>query len=199
MATQNILCTVVGLQDHPVAATAPATGQLLTWNGSAWQPGGNADVTGSLTVTGTTTLGNTATTQTIMPATNNTYTLGGAGNYWASVTAQTVTQVSDPRLKKDIQKIPGALALVMSIPPKTYHFLKEPSDAPLHWGFLTTDVQEAMGKNFAGVQTGDDPDHTQTLAYTEMIAVLWRAVQELSDEVAELHDRMRVIRSAQSN
>jgi Chaperone of endosialidase len=165
--TQTVLCTVVGLQTHPVAAIAPTTtGQLLTWNGAAWQPDGNAAITGNLNVS-------------------------------ATVTAQTVTQTSDPRLKKDIQKIPGALALVMAIPPKTYRFKTEPNDGPLHWGFLTTDVQEVMGKGFAGVITGDDPDHTQTLAYTEMIAILWRAVQELSDEVAELHDARR--RSAQSN
>jgi hypothetical protein len=30
--------TVMGLEGHPLAATTPATNQLLTWNGTAWAP-----------------------------------------------------------------------------------------------------------------------------------------------------------------
>ncbi|WP_340075627.1 hypothetical protein [Leptobacterium sp. I13] len=42
---------VDGLQNRPVATTAPATNQVLKWNGSAWTPandatGGNGDITG---------------------------------------------------------------------------------------------------------------------------------------------------------
>lgn len=187
MAVQNLLCTVTGIQNNPVAAGVPTVaGELLTWNGAAWQPGGNAEVQGTLTVTGVTTLG-----ANVVPATANTGSVGTAGTPWNLVTATTVTQVSDPRLKKDIQKIPAALALVLAIPPKTYRFKTEPNDGRVHWGFLTTDVQETMGKGFAGVVTDGNPDHMQSLNYNEMIAILWRAVQELSDEVAELHEWRR--------
>jgi hypothetical protein len=30
--------TVAGLQGNPVAATPPTTGQVMTWNGTAWTP-----------------------------------------------------------------------------------------------------------------------------------------------------------------
>lgn len=201
--TQNVLCTVVGIQNNPVAAGVPATaGEVLTWNGSAWQAGGNAFFSGTTSLVGAVITGGTLTvTGNIMPASNNTANIGAAITQFANIYCVTLNQSSDPRLKKDIQKIPGALALVMSIPPKTYRFKTEPADGPVHWGFLTTDVEEVMGKSFAGVRTDvqDNPDKIQTLSYTEMIAILWRAVQELSDEVAELHEQSRTIRSAQSN
>lgn len=38
LSGSNTSQTVVGLQGHPVSATAPTTGQLLQWNGSAWIP-----------------------------------------------------------------------------------------------------------------------------------------------------------------
>lgn len=38
--------TVVGLQGRPVSSAAPATQQLLGWNGSAWAPANNPPATG---------------------------------------------------------------------------------------------------------------------------------------------------------
>jgi hypothetical protein len=162
MTIQTVFTTVTGLQNNPIAATPPsAAGQLLTWNGAAWQPDGSAVITGDLDVSGT-------------------------------VTADTVTQTSDPRLKKDIQNATGiALAIVEAIPPRLYRFKSEPDDGPLHWGFLTTDVQEVMPKPCGMVKIGDDPNRTQSLAYNEMIAVLWRAVQELSAQVSDLQARVK--------
>jgi hypothetical protein len=173
MPTQNILCTVVGLQDHPVAATAPTiTGQLLTWNGSAWQPGGVSTVDTQIT-----------------PSTNDAIPCGTAALAWSAVNAYALNNVSDPRTKKDIARIETALDWVLAIPPKTFHFKNEHHAAPLHCGFLTTDVTEVLGANFAGVQSGDDPDHIQTLAYHELVPILWRAVQELAARVAELEGK----------
>lgn len=193
MTVQTLQTVVVGLQTYPIANVAPTiAGELLTWNGASWQPGGNANVQGSLSVQSTVITGGTVTvTGNVMPASSNTGSVGAVAVPWNLVAATTVTQTSDPRLKKDIQKIPGALALVMSIPPKTFRFKSEPNDGPVHWGFLTTDVQETMGKGFAGVHTDIANNSLQALAYNEMIAILWRAVQELSDEVAELHEWRR--------
>jgi len=44
---------VVRLQSRPVSATAPATGQVLKWGGTAWEPGTDANSGGTVTsVTG---------------------------------------------------------------------------------------------------------------------------------------------------
>jgi hypothetical protein len=173
MPTQNILCTVVGLQDHPVAATAPSvTGQLLTWNGSAWQPGGQTTIDTE-----------------VVPVSSNSIQCGTSALAWSQVNAYALNNLSDPRLKKDIARIPTALDWVMDLPPKTFRFKSEPDNGPLHYGFLTTDVQEIIGKHFAGVKTGDDPNRTQTLSYHELVPILWRAVQELAARVAELEGK----------
>ncbi len=58
--------TVVGLQGRPVSSTVPSTGQVLTWNGSSWEPQtpASSGIGGSGTInfipkwTGGTTLGN---------------------------------------------------------------------------------------------------------------------------------------------
>lgn len=41
--------TVTGLQGRPVASTAPAAGQVLKWNGTAWAPGTDASGSGGET------------------------------------------------------------------------------------------------------------------------------------------------------
>ncbi len=48
---------VIGLQGHPISATAPSLNQVLTWNGSAWAP--TAAAGGSQTLAQTLALGNT--------------------------------------------------------------------------------------------------------------------------------------------
>jgi hypothetical protein len=40
LSGNNILQTVIGLQGHSLSATAPTTGQVLTFNGSQWAPTG---------------------------------------------------------------------------------------------------------------------------------------------------------------
>lgn len=199
MPIQNVVCTVVGLQDNPIAAGAPAAaGAVLTWNGSAWAPGGIAVSVPSLTVIGTSVFGGQMQlAANLMPGSNTTYNIGSAVLQWNNIYCVAVTQSSDPRLKKHIHFAGSALGAVNSLPVRTYRFKTEGDDDPVHWGFLTTEVEEVMGQQFAAVKTGDDPDHTQTLAYTEMIGVLWRAVQELTDIVRNMQDKSR--RSALSN
>lgn len=46
--------TVDGLQGRPVAATVPATGQVLKWNGAAWAPGTDNSGTGGISGSGAT-------------------------------------------------------------------------------------------------------------------------------------------------
>jgi hypothetical protein len=58
MTAATIQTTVLALQGHPVSNTPPnAAGQLLTWNGTSWAPGGATSITGGLTVDNTTASG----------------------------------------------------------------------------------------------------------------------------------------------
>ena len=80
--------TVDGLQNRPVAGTAPANGQVLTWNGSQWEPanvggGGTTYTAGTgIDINGSNVISNTGDTNAADDITNTT-TAGGdlAGNY----------------------------------------------------------------------------------------------------------------------
>lgn len=122
----------------------------------------------------------------ILPSVNNNNTfVGYTGQAWAGMFAYAFNNESDPRQKKHIAPVPaGALAQVQAIPVNNFRWISDPDEAPLHWGFLTTDVHAAMGDNFAGWKKGDDPEQHEMLDMMNMIAVLWAAVQELAAKVA---------------
>lgn len=114
---------------------------------------------------------------------NNTGVVGYAGQAWNSMNAYAFNQQSDPRSKKDIASVPAdSLASVLAIPVHNYRFLTDAESAPLHWGWLSTEVATQMGSNFAGVVTGTDADQTQSINLNDIVAVLWAAVQELAQK-----------------
>lgn len=113
---------------------------------------------------------------------NNTGSVGASGQAWFQVVAQTVTQTSDPRLKKDIAVAPaGALAKVLAIAVKNFRWLEEAESVPLHTGWDATDVQASLG-NVPAVSVGVDPNQTLGINTMEMLAWLWQAVQELAQQ-----------------
>lgn len=134
--------------------------------------------TGPITATGQVTCAN------CMPqGGNNTGSVGASGEAWFQVVAQTVTQTSDPRLKKDIAVAPaGALAKVLAIAVKNFRWLEETESAPLHTGWDATDVQASLG-NAPAVSVGDDANQTLGINTMEMLAWLWQAFQELAAKV----------------
>jgi hypothetical protein len=131
------------------------------------------------------------------------------------VKANNVTLTSDAGVKADIAPLPAGLDLVNAIEPKQYRFV-EPDPPPRrvsnrfgdqrrlggpdsrramgppgffekeHWGFIAQDV--AMAMRDAGHDTGmvDGKEGAQSLSVGDMMAVLWKAVQELSAEVKAL-------------
>jgi Chaperone of endosialidase len=107
---------------------------------------------------------------------------------WAGVESYAYITKSDPALKRDIEPVPpGCLGLVNAITPKTYKLNLEADHDKTHWGFIAPEIGEAMqhaGLEFGGVRT--DGDAPSSLAYNELIAVLWGAVQELTARVKAL-------------
>lgn len=100
-----------------------------------------------------------------------------------TVTASGSLLTSDPDLKDDIARAPsGALAKVCELPVIDFNW-KRGSDAKRHRGFSADDVKRVMGED-----SGCSAKGAYSLA--DMNAMLWRAVQELSEEVQELKQRV---------
>ena len=127
----------------------------------------------------------------LYPVGDNTFLCGNVGNAWANVVSYIYTTQSDIRLKSDIAELPDCLDLVQSIEPKQYKYnnARDEDKDRVHWGFVAQDVAAAMqsaGHEFGGHVVGDDDEQTQGLSYSDLTAVLWKAVQELAGELAEL-------------
>ena len=103
------------------------------------------------------------------------------------------TSTSDKRLKKDIAGLQDSQGLdfVKQLKPVEYRWKEGKSDKK-HLGFLAQDVQEISGAESGLVQeavhASRDPE--LSLAYTELIAPLVMAVQQLSAEVERLKQRV---------
>lgn len=120
----------------------------------------------------------------VRPNVDNAIDNGVGGRAWRQVAGYLWGQQSDPRQKKDITDSPGgALAKVMAVKVKNFHWKSEDQDDPVHIGFLTTDVKAAFGADSTVVVIGTDQDKTEALNSHEMTATLWQAVQELTEEL----------------
>ena len=127
---------------------------------------------------------------TTMRPTDNQSSCGITGQAWSQVASYWFNTTSDARLKHHLQRPPdGALAAVEALSPVQFHWAAtEPDEgAPLHRGFLAQDVRQVLGERFAGWHEEND---VQSLAYNELIAVLWQAVQELAAKVEALEERI---------
>jgi len=125
---------------------------------------------------------------------------------WGAVGSYAFVNASDAREKTDFADLPTCLDLVQAIRPRRYRLINAPvyDRWRLHWGFVAQDVgaaMEAAGHDFGGHYREDHPfpapppevpksPRMQALAPFELMAVLWKAVQELSDEVATLKARV---------
>jgi len=126
-----------------------------------------------------------------IPAANNTANCGISGTAWSNVTSYAFPNASDRREKQDIDGLPDCLDLVRAINPQRYRWRHGRNQERLNWGFVAQDVEAAMagaGHEFGGhrVERG-----RHSLEYNQLTAVLWKAVQELSQQVEELrHGRI---------
>jgi hypothetical protein len=121
----------------------------------------------------------------VMPFANNGASCGQPGYAWFQVCSYNFPNASDPRDKKNITDAPpGALGRVNSVPVHKYHWAEEDDADPLHTGWLAPEVDAALSQHAeAVVLTAEDERQSLLLSLNEMVAVLWQAVQELSDKV----------------
>jgi hypothetical protein len=132
----------------------------------------------------------------LVAAANNLFLNGNTGTAWSNVVAYAITNLSDVREKTDIADLPDCLGLIQQITPKRYKFThgRDEDKDRVRWGLIAQDVEGAMkkaGHDFGGHIVGDDEKKTQGLSYSDLTAVLWKAVQELAGELAELKAKVQ--------
>jgi len=102
---------------------------------------------------------------------------------------------SDPRLKKDIQDSDLGLEFVKGLIPKKYRLIHDPKEQ-FGYGFLTTDVEKLIPKGSSLVyhepdlMAGDDKGF-DVVHYPSYIAVLTKAIQELTAKVEALETQLK--------
>jgi collagen type VII alpha len=204
-ATGGALISVAGRGHDGTAYTAQQSSIILTTNTSPWTA---ADHSTKITFA-TTAIGSTAavTSATLgagfvigapTGGDKGAATLNATGVYAAGVLL-----TSDAALKTDIAPLPPCLGLIAAIDPKRFR-LKDPgpasSDDPdvgptpsgppgwfdrTRWGFIAQDVERVMtGHDFGGVDVG--ADGMRSLSYFDLLAVLWKALQEATARIETL-------------
>lgn len=139
------------------------------------------------------------------PASDNTYDVGSSGLRWDDVYATNGTiQTSSESDKTDIADSDMGLDFVLALRPKSYRWaataseiippekrggksiVKRKPGVRRHYGLIAQDVRDTLaGKDFAGY-IHDQASDSYGLRYSEFIAPLIKAVQELAARVAEL-------------
>jgi len=128
--------------------------------------------------TNSTALGNAASI-----SASNRIVLGNASiaSIYAQVT--TITGISDRRLKKDIVNLDLGLDFIEKLRPVYYRYNN--GDETLRYGFIAQEVEKSLGgsEDVALVVRGTDKNKTYAMGYSELIAPIVKATQELTKKV----------------
>jgi hypothetical protein len=143
-----------------------------------------------------------------LPTQNNTFDLGNSTFRWDDVFATNGTiDTSDERLKKNITDLSLGLDFVNDLRPVVYEWKKDRSNIETslggkkkinqkHYGIIAQEVMEVLKNygitsvnDFGGLHrigTGDEDYYGAR--YGEFVAILIKAIQELSAKVKALED-----------
>lgn len=130
----------------------------------------------------------------LVPAVDNTQSLGTGTARWSAIWSATGTiQTSDRRLKTDIVPTDLGLDFVCSLNP--VRFAWKNGEGGVHYGLLAQEVADALDSagvsGFGGLVLADpqDADGQLGLRYDQLIAPLVAAVQELAQRIRALEKR----------
>ncbi|MCP9283672.1 tail fiber domain-containing protein [Bacillus safensis] len=107
-------------------------------------------------------------------------------------TFKPVQQRSDMRDKTSIRSTQLGLDFVNKLKPVDYKYISGQSDR-YHHGVIAQDIEKLKGYEFGGLDNSaiNGGNDVYTVAYTEFIAPLIKAVQELSKKVEELEAKQK--------
>lgn len=129
-------------------------------------------------------------TERIYPVTDNLYDLGASSFRWDDVYATNGTIVtSDVNQKENIKDSDLGLDFVLSQRVISY---KRKGGKRTHYGFGAQYVEETLnGKDFAGLIKSDvDGEIVYGLRYNEMVAPLYKAIQEQQEVINQLRKKL---------
>jgi hypothetical protein len=192
LASQN----AITLAQLPTGATA--NGQVMYWNGTSWIFGGNlfgalAQLNGNS--------GSMNTTNNIGSIVGSTTT--GVANAYVGTTGSgstltidvRTTSPSDVRLKHEIQDVDLGLTFINKLRPVTYKLISDPKQQKAY-GFIADEVEQIIPTGSSLVF--EDPDYKvgdqqgfKTIHYPSYVAVLTKAIQELSMKIEALEDKLK--------
>lgn len=145
----------------------------------------------------------------IRPWTTNYLDLGTTARRWATIYAQNALDTpSDSRLKRDVKKMRLGLGFINKLDPVMYSYKNDP-DGYTRMGFIAQDVEKvcanyedleytAMIKIPSNVEDDksedDDTKQYMSMAYTELIAPMVSAIQDLSKEVKKLKKELKKLK-----
>jgi hypothetical protein len=153
--------------------------------GSGSNPTEALNVTGNIKVSGN-----------ILPNVHNVPKIGTSNTdrflegWFGTVYGNGVALTSDRRLKDNIKPITNALETVMKMKPVEY---KMKGRVRLHTGFISDEMKNLYnGEDWACFVEAQDEFKTQSLQYTEVVAVLTSAIQEVNNRLTKVENRKLV-------
>jgi len=144
----------------------------------------------------------------VKPSTDDSFDLGSSAKRWDDIYATNGTiQTSDERNKEEVEITDLGLVFINSLTPVAYKFKNytqtiisenengdevteeiEKTFTRKHQGLLAQQVEEVLnGKDFAGLIYDEESDR-YGLRYTEFVAPLIKAVQELTARIEQLEN-----------
>ena len=114
--------------------------------------------------------------------------------------AQAFTAFSDINIKTNIEPLVLGLDFVNSLHPRLYD-LKKPSSvssARKHMGFIAQELKEDVTGKLDGSLVSDDVEGNWGVDYSQLVAPLVKAVQELSSQVADLKKELADLRAKEN-
>lgn len=125
----------------------------------------------------------------LSPVTNGVYNLGSnAIAYLDIYSVNAATTTSDSRQKQNVSELKYGLDLVEQLKPVSYNLNVDDVSAPKRFGFIAQEVEAVLSEPCHVVNHDKETD-VYGLRYEELIAVLVKAVQQLSAEVRELKSK----------
>lgn len=144
----------------------------------------------------------------ISPGTDNAYPLGDASLRFTAVYAVNGTiQTSDERQKKEVQNSDLGLEFINQLRPVSYYW-KSGSDSSLHYGLIAQETKIVIDGIKNGTKNSSMYDRSASLStetivtydkksdrygikYSELIAPIIKAVQELNSKVNSILEKMQ--------
>jgi hypothetical protein len=124
------------------------------------------------------------TSSAIYPTTSNTWDLGSTSKRWRTIYSINALNTSDKNEKKNISGSDLGLRFINSLNPVQYNWKWDDDGSPKHYGLIAQEVNDIVSNQNVAIvnyQSG-----SWSMAYTELISPMIKAIQELSDEVNQL-------------